>query len=264
VTGTSWRAVSVPTQKSNGDGPRGPGRVTPSPGRSDVEAARVNGGGGPSGGGRRVNTALVIPSGTPPSTPDSAAFQITGDLDVRWVGKLSPWSNGTLLSQYDAVFGGLRSWLLSIVPGNLLRLTVSSDGAADLTHNSTVAIPFPQTDAYLGLRATIDVNDGGGNRVVTFYTSPDLGATWVQLGDPVTVAGAITLHNSTAAVFVNGHSGGIVTTAGTVVEAQVRQGIDGALITNPRFSDQPVRQPSFTDDQARTWTIASPSLIAVV
>jgi hypothetical protein len=261
---TTWRAVSAPTQKSNGDLPRGPGRVTPSPGRSDAEAARVNATGGPAGGGRQVTTALVVGATGLVSTPDTAGLQITSDLDVRWVGRLSPWGVGSLVSQYDSVFGGLKSWLLSIATGNVVRLTFSSDGAADLTADSTAAISFPQTDAFLGIRATIDVNDGGGNRVITFYTSSNLGLTWTQLGNAVTQAGAITLANSTSLVVVNGHTLGVAQTAGVVVEVQVRQGIDGALLTNPRFSDQPPRQPSFTDDQSRPWTITGPSLIGVV
>jgi hypothetical protein len=73
---------------------------------------------------------------------------------------------------------------------------VSNDGTAFLTINATTATGFSDGTSNW-VRATIDVNDGAGNRVTKFYTSSN-GTTWTQLGTTVTTAGTTTIFDGTA------------------------------------------------------------------
>jgi len=268
MAGTSWRAVSVPTQKTSGDLPRGPGRVTPSPGRSDEAAAHAQlNSGGPSY--RRASTALIVSSditATGASTPDAAQFDILGDVDLAWVGARNDWNTAVAgyVGKWDSVFGGLRSYVLETSAARLITIRWSADGTAELSMSSDTAFPDPGggTMAPLGLRAVLDVDAGGGNRAATFYTSLDGGASWQQLGGVVTTAGVTSIFNSSASVSVGSHSV-IAPVAGYHYQAWIRDSA-GALVANPRLIDQSPRQPSFRDDQANTWTIASGSIIGVI
>jgi hypothetical protein len=265
VTGTSWRAVSVPTQKSNGDLPRGPGRVTPSPGRGDEAAAHQQANsGGPTY--RRASTALIVGTGFVggASTPDAAKFDILGDVDLAWVGARTGWNAAATgyVNKWDTTFGGLRSYLLATSATRQIQIFWSVDGTAELSLTSDESFPDPGggTMNPIGLRAALDVDDGG-NRVATFYTSSDLGVSWQLLGTKSAV-GATSIFNSTAPVAVGVHSL-ILPGTGYHYQAWVRDS-GGALVANPRFIDQAPRHSSFRDDQGNTWTVDASALIGVI
>jgi hypothetical protein len=268
MAGTTWRAVSVPTQKSSGDLPRGPGRVTPSPGRSDEAAAHVQlGGTGPAH--RRPNVALINTTGFAGAigTPDAARFDILGDVDLRWVGARDAWNIAAdaYVSKWDTLFGGLRSYMLSTTAARAITIKWSVDGTAELSMTSDASFPDPQSGYFapLGIRAQLDVDAGGGNRAATFYTSSDLGATWQQLGNTITTAGVTSIFNSTSAVQVGGHSTIIIVGNSYTYQAWIYDST-GALVANPRPIDQAPRAPAFRDDQGNLWTVGAGSLIGVI
>jgi hypothetical protein len=266
MTGTTWRAVSVPTRKTSGDLPRGPGHVTASPGRSNEAAAHAQqNAGGPSY--RRASTALIVRNDLTvgANTPDAAKFDITGDVDLAWVGARDTYNVAAAgyVSKWDAVFGSLRSYVLETSAARLITIRWSVDGTAELFMSSDTAFPDPGAGMNpFGIRAFLDVDAGGGNRAATFYTSVDQGQSWQQLGGVVTTAGVTSIFNSTATPTVGGHSA-LVAVPGHHYQAWIWDSA-GALVANPRFIDQSPRQTSFRDDQANVWTVQGSSLIGVI
>lgn len=150
---------------------------------------------GSAGARRIVLTGATTSIITAPTTFNN----ITGDIDLR--AKINPatWASvGTILAKFAA--GGTRSYRFQLAAGGNVRklsLDWSVDGTAIIGPViSSVAVPF--ADGTPGwVRVTLQVDDGGGNRVIKFYTSTD-GATWTQLGSTTTTAGVTSIFASTS------------------------------------------------------------------
>jgi len=140
-----------------------------------------------------------------------------------------------------------RSFNFNLQATGKLELFWTEDGSSGKNALSTVATGVTDGDT-IWLRVTLDVDDGGGNRVSTFYTSTD-GTTWTPLGDPVTVAATTSIHAGTAILAVGALSSGSGLLTGDVYRAQIYDGIDGTLV----FDFDPSK--SFTVDQANSAVI---------
>jgi hypothetical protein len=196
---------------------------------------------------------------------DIAAIDITGDIDVRIDAELLNWFDpGAALDTVEIIgkFDGTtqESWFLG-VRDNVLHFEHSADGSTAIEHQSTVS-PLPAPGGRLAVRVTMDVDDGSGNHVVTFYTAPNMDAgddtEWDQLGDPVTTAGTTSIFNSTAHLRIgNATNFGFGTARGRVFRAEVRSGIAGAVVADPDFTIQTVGDEQFTDAAGRTWNVAN-------
>lgn len=195
------------------------------------------------------------------TTPDVAALDITGDLDVRVETRLYDWEATTaaeLCSKWS-LLTGQRSWLLFIYQRRIWLYT-TPDGGVPLTHNSTTQINVPR-DGRLAVRATIDVNNGASGRTITFYTAPSISGTWTQLGNPVVVAGTTSIFNSTSPVTVGDGSGGFFSPAAEFFRFELRSGINGSVVANPNFTTQTVGATSFADSAGRTWSMSGAAAI---
>lgn len=196
------------------------------------------------------------------STPDAAALDIVGDIDVRAHVVLEDWTpagNSALVGKWTPS-GNQRSYLLEVTTSGLLRFAWSNDGTATLQADSTVAPTVSDGDD-LWVRATLDVDNGAAGRTVTFYTSTD-GSSWAQLGSPVTTAGVTSIFASTAVLEVGSHSVGTADLlTGLVASAEVRSGIAGAVVADPDFDLEVAGTTSFVDDSGLTWTLTSPAVL---
>jgi hypothetical protein len=195
------------------------------------------------------------------STPDHASLDITGDIDIRVDATAQNWtpaSEQTLLSKY-ADTGAQRSYRFAINSGGTLRLQWSTDGTTAFSSSTTVVPTIPDTDRII-LRVTMDVNDGAGNRVVTFYTAPAgtgdvFTGPWTQI-EQFTIAGTTSIFNSSADVEIGARDGGTQAPfAGIIHGAALYDGIAGTLVASPDFPGQTQGAASFVDAQGRTWTI---------
>ena len=189
------------------------------------------------------------------STPDAAALDITGDLDLRVRVALDDWTPAaitTLIAKYQT--NTTRSYLLDVNTDGTLRLTTSADGSAVLRTSSTVATGI--TDgAVKWVRATIDVNDGAGGRVITFYTSDD-GVTWTTLGSPVTTAGTTSIFSSTSILEVGAATTGTQQmAAGKFYRAQVLNGIGGTVVLDVDCTSAVIDRPQFVASTGQVITI---------
>ena len=186
------------------------------------------------------------------STPDSAALDITGDIDVRVKVKLDDWTPAAafyLIGKSTAA-GSQRSWYLVIETGGTVKIYWSTDGAlptATTQEESSVAVPF--ADGETGwVRVTLDVDNGAADSDCTFYTSTD-GETWTQLGTVQNSGGTTSIFSSSAIVEIGSlNAGGLVAaTPFYVFEAQIYDGIAGTLVAD--------YQPNGTGASGETWTV---------
>lgn len=210
--------------------------------------------------GKRVHglTSLYLDgtAGNYVTTPDHAALDITGDIDIRIEAALDDWTKATaqgLVSKYLPT-GDQRSYLLQITDAasnNRPQIVWSADGTSTLNAAATASVPF--ADGEVGwLRVTLDVNNGAGGRTATFYTSSD-GIEWTQLGDVVTTAGTTSIFNGTAPLWVGARGDDAIHMAGRLFRAQVYNGIDGTLACDLVCDGGPVA-PRFRDRTGKTWT----------
>lgn len=212
------------------------------------------------------SVALDLPggSGDYATTPDAAALDITGDIDVRFDATLANWcladypSNGQSFFDRTELIGksasGQVSWIL-YARLSRLYLEWSTDGSALSTAESTVDLPLTSSGR-LAVRATLDVDNGASGHTVTFYTSDSISGTWTQLGDAVVGSGTTSIHSGTAALRIGDVPGVPYSEAiGLVHGAEVRSGIGGSAVANPDFTAQSSGTTSFADGAGRTWTL---------
>ncbi len=213
-------------------------------------------------------TSGLVLTGVSPgraSTPDAAALDIVGDLDVRAYVALTDWTpaaTSCIAAKYDGT-GSQRSWRFNVSTGGNLQLTTSATGVATMTNTSTAAVPVLDGEG-IWVRATLDVDNGAAGRVYTYYTSID-GVTWTQLGSTVTVSGVTSIFSSSASLEVGSSDvGTAVRLTGLVASLEVRNGIGGTVVANPNFAAQSIGKTLFTDAAGNVWTVTSPASIGAV
>ncbi|MET8475438.1 hypothetical protein ABZY90_19520 [Streptomyces sp. NPDC006422] len=198
------------------------------------------------------------------TTPDAAALDITGDIDIRFDATLDNWMLADYPSAGIADIGRTEligksatsqvSWNL-FVRRSRLYLVWSENGTTLKTATSTLDLPLTSSGR-LAVRATLDVNNGASGHDVIFYTAPTMSGTWTKLGATVTGSGTTSIHSGTADLRI----GSISTTAydeaiGLVHAVQVLNGIGGSAVANPDFTAQASGTTSFADAAGRTWTL---------
>lgn len=217
----------------------------------------------------RVGASTVTPyldcpgSGTSYiTTPDSSSLSITGDLDLRAKLAADDWSSGSnqyVLSKFLSGGPGGTSYQLYLTSGGNIGLQWGEPpGPTVVTTNSTVATGFTDGSTHW-IRATLDVDNGASGFSVRFYTSED-GEAWTQLGTTVTGAGTTSIQNTTDPVVVGAYAHGSSTSlfTGKIYAAEIRDGIDGTLVSSLDFAAG-IGWPgdtSITDAQIAIWTIA--------
>ena len=120
-------------------------------------------------------------------------------------------------------------------PAGALVTRWSANGTSWVSDKtSTVAITPPAPGAFLWVRATIELNVSG-SYYVKFYTSTENdGATWTQLGTPITAVSASTMWTvADDAFFEIGAQRWQATNnpfLGKIAEVRIRDGVDGPLV----------------------------------
>lgn len=195
------------------------------------------------------------------SCPDSAALDITGDLEVQVDFRLSSMRSAALATKFVA--NGEQSWYIELQPDGTIILFWSTDGSALLSARSTVPIPLGVPGASpmrrVALRVTLDVNNGASGNTVTFYTATSLAGSWTQLGDAVVQSGTTSIFASTAPVTAGN---GIESLTGKVYGLKVLSGIGGTVKASPDFTAHAAGTTSFADAQSNTWTMHGSAVIS--
>lgn len=201
------------------------------------------------------------------TTPDVAALDITGDLDMmidatsdQWTpsaqqGLIGKWVTGT----------NQRSYLLTLETSGRPRLwysTLGTDGPS-----ATATVPIPISAGRIAIRVTMDIDNGSGQHAITFYTASggtSFSAPWTQLGSVRTVTGTSATFASTAPVEVGSYNNGNNRFTGQVHAARIRNGIGGTIVANPFFQNQAAGTTNFVDSAGRTWTVGAAASIVTI
>lgn len=205
-----------------------------------------------------MTVGLVLAGSGSASTPDVAALDVTGDIDIRVQVAMADWTPAasSILLAKRAGTGGQRSFLFFVNTNGTLSLNTYLDGTLGTAvgGSSSTAPGFADGTPHW-VRVTLDVDNGASQRVYRFFTSED-GVTWTQLGTTQTVAGATTIFASTATLRVGRDDDGLASTTGTFYRAQFRNGIDGTVVANPDFRQAVIGATTHTDSTGKVWTIA--------
>jgi len=171
-------------------------------------------------------------SGNYISTPDAAVLDIAGDVDIRIKCAADNWNTGatqSLVTKYN-INANQRSYRMLIGISGQIAANYSSDGVTALS--SSTSNPLTDYGFIDGqprwLRWTLDVDNGAGQKVNTFYYSDD-GITWTIIQSNVS-AGVVSLFNSNSELAIGSDAVGINRFGGKIFYAEVRNGIDGPIV----------------------------------
>jgi hypothetical protein len=210
-----------------------------------------------------VPTGVTGPDGNA-STPDHPSLDIVGDIDIRVEVTLDDWSPTSarwLVSKYDSVGVDERSYLFYLNTNGLPAFQWSTNGTSGGLLFSTSGVSLADTVGRLALRFTLDVNDGSGNRVGSFYTAPSINGAWTLLDTDI-VAGTTSIHSGAAVLEVgNSLDNGTTGLGGRIHAMELRSSIGGTIVADPDFTVQPPGTPSFVDSTGKTWTVNAAAAI---
>ncbi|TFE42506.1 hypothetical protein E3E14_25315 [Streptomyces sp. ICN441] len=196
------------------------------------------------------------------STPDTAALDITGDIDVRVEATTDWWSSTpqVLIGKWGA--DGQRSWMVRIYQGQLRWIHTPDGTTASQRFANWVLPALPRRAA---LRVTVDVDNGSGGWSPSLYWAESLDGPWTLVDALVGAAPTTSIHNSTAPLAIAPEDPTTtpprVPLRGRVHRAEVRSGIGGTVVASPDFRGKAEGTTSFADSAGRTWTLAGAATI---
>lgn len=219
-------------------------------------------------------TYLNLPGTGGAFTADAAALDITGDIDLRARVASAAWTPAsTSVVIAKANITGQYSYVLAVTSTGALQLGWTATGLIGGLLSSTSTAAVGASDGSIRwIRATLDVNDGGGNRVVRFYTSTDdthdhTAVSWTQLGSAVTTAGTTSIFSGSAVLTLGATADSIAPLTGKVYAAAVLDGIGGTVVAGVDFTDGnafAAGASSGTDSTGRSWTVSGPAALVAV
>jgi hypothetical protein len=170
------------------------------------------------------------------STPDSAALDIVGDIDLRLKVAMDDWSPSAtnILFAKDDI-ASQRSYVLVLRSDAKLSFGWTTGGTGATGFESVCSVVTGLADGTTKwVRVTLDVDNGSSQNETKFFTSDD-GITWTQLGTTITQAGTTSIYNGTAVLRVGTDSAGNNPSRGKFFRAQVYDGIGGTLAFDANF-----------------------------
>ncbi|HEX5568187.1 MAG TPA: hypothetical protein VFY14_14885, partial [Streptomyces sp.] len=224
--------------------------------------------------GRNTRCRLSVPGGEArleldgsldgvASTPDAAALDITGDLDVRWEGEADWYRKGAhmLIGKWSPT-PGERSYHLRLQEGSLY-LFASRDGTAGVTG----FWELPRLPRRAALRGVLDADNGAGGWTMRLYWAESLDGPWTQIGNDLSGTTPVAVHSGPAPLVIAPYQLDVVDNpqrypvAGRIYRAEVRAGIDGTVVAAPDFRAQAAGTTVFADSAGRTWTLSGTATI---
>ncbi|RPK85055.1 hypothetical protein [Streptomyces sp. ADI98-10] len=191
-------------------------------------------------------------------TPDAAALDITGDIDLRVEATCDWWAVPvqTLLGKWVSV-GNQRSYMLRLENG-VANLSWGTDGTIWFFASQLL----PALPKRAALRATLDVNNGAGGYTARFYWAPTMDGPWTTMGEPLSSTPTMSIHAGTAPLEVALVAAtGWMPVRGRVHRAEVRSGIGGTVVADFDARAQPEGTTGWTDSAGRTWTVGPDATI---
>ena len=202
--------------------------------------------------------ALVLPgtSGNYVSSPDAAALDIVGDIEIVCRVGLNDWTptaETTLVSKRGA--STQISYRLYVTTAGILTLEWSTNGTTTTTQASSA--PSLTDGTVYWLKVNLDVVNST-NRVINFYKAADQTTeptSWTTVSTH-TVAGTTSIYSSTSPLEIGSYSSGASTRAtGRFLRAIVRNGIAGTTVFDADFTAATAGATSFTESTGKTVTV---------
>lgn len=198
------------------------------------------------------------------STPDKAALDVTGDIEVRVDVRPFTWrpvGHLMILASKWQVGGDARAWVLYMTTAGRLVFVWTPDGtyASRVSAGSTANIPA--TSGRLSVKVTLDVNNGAGGWTVNFATSSSVTGTYTALGSAVTGVGVTSIASTAADLVIGGGDDTAVIFAegmgfgGHFHGLHLYNGIGGTLVADPAFTGWGLDNPTYTDPKGNVWSL---------
>lgn len=202
-------------------------------------------------------SGLVLPglSGNYASTPNVAGFDITDDLDIRVLVTKDDWTSGSIFQMLAAksATAGQGSYEFRYRTNKTLLFAWSANGTNFTDSAYTTALSLVDGQP-IWLRVTFDVDDGAGNKVLTFLTSTD-GTNWTTHNTQTTV-GTTSIFNGTSSIDVGYWFRASSSPFDGVIErVQIRDGIGGTTVFDADFAAEAAGTLSFTEDSTNAATV---------
>lgn len=207
-------------------------------------------------------------------TADKAALDVTGDIDLRaeiepftWNAPIKPGQTGGILIIASKVGNTTDqfSWYWGLNNAGKLQFFWSTTGTYAGLISSTSSVALPGTPDRLAVRVVMDVDTGGGNRNIKFYTSDSIDGTWTLL-DSLTYAGTTSIFSGFGDLEIGSADSGSTafsvdyTWAGKVYAFRMYNSA-GTLVANADFRSQTLGATSFADGLGNTWTMTGQTFI---
>ncbi|MEU3976898.1 hypothetical protein [Streptomyces bacillaris] len=185
-------------------------------------------------------------------TPDAAALDITGDIDLRVEATADWYSDGSqgLLGKWNSATGQ-RSYLLRLLEGYVI-FNWSENG----TVTRSALEPLPTLPRRAALRVTLDVDNGAGGNTVQFYWSDQIAGPWTPIGTSVISAPITSIHSGTEPLEIGPTAAATVgPPRATLHRAEVRNGIGGTLVADVDVRSLAPGTTAWSDPAGRHWTL---------
>ncbi|WP_327268817.1 hypothetical protein OG233_14165 [Streptomyces sp. NBC_01218] len=193
------------------------------------------------------------------TTPDVAALDIVGDLDVR-VEVTADWPMPqvqTLIGKWSTA-AAQRSWVFKIENGNVVL-----NWSPDSTVFHTWQWRLPALPRRAALRTTLDVNNGAGGHTAAMYWAPTLDGPWTPIGTPVVGNFVTSIYASTVPLQVGPVAiTGWLPAQALIHRAEVRSGIGGTVVASPDFRALTEGTTAFSDSASRPWSVTGTARVS--
>ena len=135
------------------------------------------------------------------STPDSAALDIVGDIEITARMQPTSWTAGINqgIVAKRSVVGNFSFW--AVLFNGRPQINWTENGTTTKTAACLTTVPFTTEAGWV--RITFDVDNGASGSTATFYTaadSPTEPTSWTPLGAPVVTAGTTSIFSGTSIV----------------------------------------------------------------
>ncbi|MEV7282880.1 hypothetical protein [Streptomyces sp. NPDC093111] len=209
---------------------------------------------------------LLLPGDTTSAltTPDHASLDVT-DLDLRLEVALDDYTvNQELAARFEAA-GNQRHFTFRLINSGQMWFEWYPDGTSG-SQKSAGSLPrVPANPGQrIALRVVLDVNDGAGGHLVSFYWAPTINATrWHLLDTDTGGAGTTVLPTGTAGLQL-GTNVGIIGNgaAGRIYAMQLWDGATGTRKVDLDLSTAEAGDTSLTDGGGRMWTLTGAATLA--
>jgi len=195
-------------------------------------------------------------NGSYASTPDSAALDIVGDIEITARMQPTSWALGTnqgIVGKRQSA--GQLSFVFSMLSGKP-SLNWTTDGTTVNTAACLTAVPFTTEAGWV--RMTFDVDNGASGKTTTFYTAPDSATeptSWTLLGT-VTTAGTTSIFSSTSIVEFGSNLIGSNQVVGVLKRAIIRNGISGTVVCDADFDAAQEDALAFTETSSNAASVS--------